>query len=45
MRRASRSRDAEQVYLMTSVASTAMATGRLMAGSLTATAATPQLLP
>ena len=45
MRRASHSRDAELVPLMTSLASTGMATGLLTAGSRTTTAAITQLLP
>ena len=45
MRRASHSRDAELVSLMTSFASTGMATGRLITGSRTMTAAITQLLP
>jgi hypothetical protein len=45
MRRASHSRDAELVSLMTSLASTGMATGLLIMGSRTTTAATTQLLP
>jgi hypothetical protein len=45
MRQASHSRDAEQVSLMTSLASTGTATGRLSMGSLTTMAAITQLLP
>ena len=45
MRRASHSREAEFVSLMTSLASTGMATGRRTAGSRTTTAAITQLLP
>ena len=44
MRRASHSRDAELVPLMTSLASTGIATGLLIMGSRTMTAATTQLL-
>ena len=45
MRRASHSLDAELVSLMTSLASTGTATGRLIIGSLTTMAAITQLLP
>jgi hypothetical protein len=45
MRRASQSRDAELVPLMTSLASTGIATGLLIMGSRTTTAAITQLLP
>ena len=45
MRRASHSRDAELVSLMTSLASTGTATARLTMGSRTTTAAITQLLP
>src|SRR5512135_691058 len=45
IRRASHSREAELVSLMTSLASTGIATGRRTAGSLTTTAAITQLLP
>ena len=45
MRRASHSREAELVSLMTSLASTGTATGRLIMGSLTTMAAMTQLLP
>ena len=45
MRRASHSLDAELVSLMTSLASTGIATGRRTAGSRTTTAAITQLLP
>src|SRR5512135_2961487 len=45
MRQASHSREAEFVSLMTSLASTGMATGRRTAGSFTTTAAITQLLP
>ena len=45
MRRASHSLDAEFVSLITSLASTGMATGLLIIGSRTTTAATTQLLP
>ena len=45
MRRASHSLDAEWVFLMTSLASTGMATGLPIIGSRTTTAAITQLLP
>src|SRR5712691_3090802 len=45
IRRASHSREAEFVSLMTSLASTGMATGRRTAGSRTTTAAITQLFP
>ena len=45
MRRASHSRDAEQVPLMTSLVSTGTATGRLTMGRLTTMAPITQLLP
>ena len=45
IRRAGHSRDAELVSLMTSLASTGMATGLRTAGSRTTTAAITQLLP
>jgi len=45
IRRASHSLDAELVFLMTSLASTGMATGLLIIGSRTTTAAITQLLP
>ena len=45
MRRASHSREAEFVSLMTSLASTGMATGRRTAGSFTTMAAITQVLP
>ena len=45
MRRASHSREAELVPLMTSLASTGIATGLLSIGSRTTTAAITQLLP
>ncbi len=45
MRQASHSREAEFVSLMTSLASTGMATGRRTAGSFTTMAAITQLLP
>src|SRR5260370_218560 len=45
IRRASHSREAEFVSLMTSLASTGMATGRRTAGSRTTTAAITQVLP
>ena len=45
MRRASHSREAEFVFLMTTLASTGIATGRRRTGSRTTTAAITQLLP
>jgi hypothetical protein len=45
IRRASHSREAEFVSLMTGLASTGMATGRRTAGSRTTTAAITQVLP
>ena len=45
MRRASHSREAEFVSLITSLASTGMATGLLIIGSRTTTAAMTQVLP
>jgi hypothetical protein len=45
MRRASHSREAEVVSLMTSLASAGTATGRFTIGSLTTMAAITQLLP
>ena len=45
VRRASHSLDAELVFLMTSLASTGIATGRRTAGSFTTMAAITQLLP
>jgi hypothetical protein len=45
MRQASHSREPELVSLITSLASTGTATGRLIMGSHATTAATTQLLP
>ena len=45
MRRASHSREEDLVPLMTSLATTGMATGLLTMGSLTTMPATTQLLP